>query len=150
MPVSCLKGFNNATPLDPRESKEHLLEKVDTAHDMWRKERGEDIQTILTRLYNPEVYVKTQTGYPKGLSGQFEPELASFFEVKYSYPSLCESRKYGKADWTIREVMEDFSEDEDDPSKNTFWNADDGPVKNEMITTIQLTMPSGDEKKRII
>ena len=39
MSLSCLKGFNNAAPLpDPNapghDSKEHLLEQIDTAHDM--------------------------------------------------------------------------------------------------------------------
>ena len=84
------------------------------------------------------------------MSGQFEPELASFFEVKEpnNYPSLCESRKYGKADWTISELMDDFGEGDQRPP-SMFLDASNGPVKNQMITTIQLTMPTGDEKKEL-
>ena len=144
MPLNCLRGFKNVTSLpDPNttDSKEKQLEQFDTGHDMWRPDRGVNIQTILDRLYQSygwhgyEAYVQYQTNYPKGLSGQFEPELASFFEVQYNYPSLCESRKFGKVDWTISELMDDYND-------KTFSDASNGPVKNQMITAIQLKMPT--------
>jgi hypothetical protein len=125
-------------------SKEEKLENADTAHDYWRGERGDLIQDVLYRIYNPEKYVETELGYNKSLSGQFEPELESYFDVKFGYPSLCESQKYGKVYWTIYELMADYGVGGAGPK--TFLKT---IVKNPMIKAIQLQIPTGSEKRAL-
>jgi len=116
------------------------LEYMDTGHDFFRGERGELIQDVLKSIYDPEKYVKKHAGYKKKLSGQFEPELESFFDVKYKYPSLCESEKYGKVYWTIEELMDDFSKQKE--FETTI-------ITNPLITAIQLQIPNGSDKKQL-
>ena len=121
-----------------------ILEKIDTAHDYWRAERGDLIQDVLLRIYDPETYVQVQVGYNKSLSGQFEPELESFFDVNYGYPSLCESQKYGKVYWTIYELMADYGVGGAGPQD--FLKT---IVPNPMIKAIQLQIPTGSEKRTL-
>ena len=89
--ATCYKYVYDQTKDTGIDSKEEKLENADTAHDYWRGERGDLIQDVLGRIYNPEKYVVDELGYTKSLSGQFEPELESYFDVNYGYPSLCES-----------------------------------------------------------
>ena len=132
-------GFAGAT-----DTPQVILEKIDTAHDYWRAERGDLIQDVLFRIYDPEKYVQVQGGYNKSLSGQFEPELESFFDVNYGYPSLCESQKYGKVYWTIYELMADYGVGGTGPQD--FLNT---IVPNPMIKAIQLQIPTGSEKRTL-
>ena len=125
------------------DSQEEKLENVDTAHDYWRAERGDLIQDVLYRIYDPEKYVEKELGYTKSLSGQFEPELESYFDVKYGYPSLCESKKYGKVYWTIYELMADYK---GNGGLETFLTE---IVTNPMIKAIQLQIPTGSEKRTL-
>jgi hypothetical protein len=141
--ATCYKYNYNQIKDKGTDSQEEKLENADTAHDYWRAERGDLIQDVLYRIYDPEKYVEKELGYTKSLSGQFEPELESYFDVNYGYPSLCESKKYGKVYWTIYELMADYN---GNGGLETFLTE---IVTNPMIKAIQLQIPTGSEKRAL-
>lgn len=150
---NCLK-YNFANHGIKTDTDGNLMSKSDTFHDMWAKNRGENIQSILKDIrvnWNgqlPDGYItKNMSG---AAIGDIEVHGESFFEQDQTLPSLCSSKQYGKVTFDIKNIMDNY----DDRIIGAGAGRHKGNthitdiLKNPLITSISITIPNGDADQK--